>query len=333
MRKLLIKDAHIIRLLVILVFVAIIMIILRPTVFLSLANFQSMALQLSELGFLSIAAALVLMSGGIDLSVTGTASVSGIVAALIMSAFKSETSEAGIVTIVFACLVALCVGLLCGAVNAVLVANVGIPPMLATLGTMNLFTGIGIVLTEGSAISGLPRYFLILGNGQIFNTPIPFILFALACVIMAFFLNKTKLGYKLYIYGTNPIASFFSAVNNKKVVFSTYVLSGLVSAMAGLIMVSRINTAKADFGTSYGLQALLVAVLGGINPSGGAGKALGIFISIITLQFLSSGFNLLHVSTFLKDLTWGALLVFVMILNTRQSKKKKPLKAKTEATK
>ncbi len=325
LRKLLTRDRHLTRLLVILAAVTVVLSVLRPSVFLSAANFRSMAVQFPELGFLSIAAALVLMSGGIDLSITGTAVLSGIVAALIMRGTEQPT----IATIVLACAAALCVGLACGAVNAVLVAKVGIAPMLVTLGTMNLFTGIGIVLTEGSAITGFPEAFLAIGNGLLFGIPVPFLLFVAAIVILSFFLNRTKLGYKLYIYGSNPVASFFSAVNNTRVVLSTYILSGFVSAIAGIIMLSRINTAKADFGSSYGLQALLVAVLGGINPSGGSGKAVGILISIITLQFLSSGFNLLHVSTFLKDLTWGALLIFVMALNTLEPRRKGRGAAKT----
>lgn len=316
MEKLKIKDPHLLRLGIILAVVTIALSILKPSVFLSVANFQSMSLQFPELGFLSIASALVLMSGGIDLSITGTAALSGIVAALIMQAGGTAAQDVSIGTVMLACLCALCVGLACGAINAALVAKVGIAPMLVTLGTMNLFTGIGIVLTKGSALSRFPESFLAIGNGMVLGIPVPFLLFVAAIIVMAFFLNKTKLGYKLYVYGSNPIASFYSAIHNTKVVFSTYLLSGLISSIAGLIMVSRINTAKADFGSSYGLQALLVAVLGGVNPSGGSGKAIGIFLSIVTLQFLSSGFNLLHVSTFLKDLTWGALLVFIMALNT-----------------
>ena len=315
------KNRHIARLIGIMLFVFVVMSALNPTVFLSAANFQSMALQTPELGFLSIAAALVLISGGIDLSVTGTATLSGIAAALTMRSF-SAAGEAPLWAVLLACAAALVTGCVCGALNAVLVARVSIPPMLVTLGTMNLFTGVGIVLTRGSAISKFPFSFLQIGNGLLFGVPVPFLLFLGAIGVLAFFLNKTKLGFKLYVYGTNPVASFYSAINNTKVVFTTYLISGFVSSVAGLIMVSRVNTAKADFGASYGLQALLVAVLGGINPSGGHGKALGILSAIVTLQFLSSGFNLLHVSSFLKDLTWGALLVFIMVLNTLEPRKK-----------
>jgi len=290
--------------------------ILRPSVFLSAANFRSMAVQLPELGFLSIASALVLISGGIDLSITGTAVLSGIVAAIIMQMGDSSVSEPSLLVVAMACLAGLCIGVLCGAVNALLVAKAGIAPMLATLGTMNLFTGIGIVLTKGSALSGFPDLFLNIGNGLVFGIPVPMLLFIAAIMLLSFFLNRTKLGFKLYIYGSNPVASFFSAVNNTQVVLTAYLVSGFISSVAGIIMVSRINTAKADFGSSYGLQALLVAVLGGIDPSGGKGKAVGIFLSIVTLQFVSSGFNILHVSSFLKDLVWGLLLVLVMVLNT-----------------
>jgi len=275
-----------------------------------------MAVQLPELGFLSIASALVLISGGIDLSITGTAVLSGIVAAIIMQMGDSSVSEPSLLVVALACLAGLCIGVLCGAVNALLVAKAGIAPMLATLGTMNLFTGIGIVLTKGSALSGFPDLFLNIGNGLVFGIPVPMLLFIAAIMLLSFFLNRTKLGFKLYIYGSNPVASFFSAVNNTQVVLTTYLVSGFISSVAGIIMVSRINTAKADFGSSYGLQALLVAVLGGIDPSGGKGKAVGIFLSIVTLQFVSSGFNILHVSSFLKDLVWGLLLVLVMVLNT-----------------
>ncbi|MBC8536119.1 ABC transporter permease [Feifania hominis] len=321
------KDRHLTRLFAIFLVVTAVMCILEPELFLSVANFKSMSLQFPELGFLSIAAALVMMSGGIDLSVTGTAMLSGIAAALIMK--QNGGSEASVGVVLLAILAALAMGVVCGLINATLVARVGIVPMLATLGTMNLFTGAGIILTKGTAVTGFSGAFLAIGNGEVLGVPVPLILFVIAIGVLAFFLNRTKLGYKLCVYGTNPTASFYSAINNTKVVFSTYLVSGIVSSVAGIIMVSRVNTARADFGSSYGLQALLVAVLGGINPSGGGGRASGILLSIITLQFVSSGFNILRIDSVWKDLTWGALLVGIMVLNTvgaRRRPKKKPVK-------
>lgn len=313
------KTYHLARLLLIFLCTLFLISILAPSSFLTVTSFRSMAVQMPELGFLSIAAAMVLISGGIDLSVTGVAIFSGILSALILKMMGGV--EAAWPAVFFAILAALLTGVLCGLLNAALVAGLGLAPMLATLGTSNLFTGLGIVLSKGSAITGFPASFQKIGGGSLFGVPVPMVLFLAAIAGMAFLLNRSKYGFDLYMYGTNPTASFFSGVNNTKVVLVTYTLSGLISSVAGILMVSRINTAKADYGSSYGLQALLIAVLGGINPSGGSGRAIGLLLSIVTLQIISSGFNLMHVNSFIKDLTWGALLLVVMVWNYAQQAK------------
>lgn len=313
------KTYHLARLLLIFLCTLILISVLAPSSFLTVTSFRSMAVQMPELGFLSIAAAMVLISGGIDLSVTGVAIFSGIVSALILK--NMGGTEAGFPSVILAILAALLTGVLCGLLNAVLVAGLGLAPMLATLGTSNLFTGLGIVLSKGSAVTGFPESFQKIGGGSLLGIPIPMVLFLAAIAGMAFLLNRSKYGFDLYMYGTNPTASFFSGVNNTKVVLVTYTLSGIISSVAGVLMVSRINTAKADYGSSYGLQALLIAVLGGINPSGGSGRAIGLLLSIVTLQIISSGFNLMHVNSFIKDLTWGTLLLVVMVWNYVQQAK------------
>ncbi len=310
---------HLARLLLIFLTTLILISVLAPSSFLTGASFRSMAVQMPELGFLSIAAAMVLISGGIDLSVTGVAIMSGVLAALIMKMLGG--TEASSTVIIPAILAALGIGCLCGLLNAVLVAGLGLAPMLATLGTSNLFTGLGIVLSKGSAVTGFPSAFQMIGNGSFLGIPIPMILFLLAISGMAFILRRTKYGFRLFMYGTNPTASFFSGVNNTRVLFITYTISGIVSSIAGILMVSRINTAKADYGSSYGLQALLIAVLGGIDPSGGSGRAIGLLLSIVTLQIISSGFNLMHINAFIKDLTWGLLLLLIMVWNYARQRK------------
>ncbi len=315
-----VMDNHLARLFLIFLSALAVMSVLVPSTFLTAANFRSMSVQLPELGFLSIAAAMVLISGGIDLSVTGTAIFAGISSALILNTWGGSGASFGVVVLAVA--MALVIGIMCGTLNALLVTKLQIAPMLATLGTMNLFTGLGIVLSKGTAITGFPEVFQRIGNGSILGIPVPLVLFVLGISFMAFLLNRTKYGFNLYMYGTNSTASFYSRVDNTKVVFITYILSGMISSIAGIIIVSRINTAKADYGSSYGLQALVVAVLGGISPSGGSGKALGLLYSIMTLQVISSGFNLLHVNSFIKDLTWGVLLVVVMLWNQKRTGKK-----------
>lgn len=315
----LLKTTHLARLFLIFLTTLVLISVLAPSSFLTAASFRSMAVQMPELGFLSIAAAMVLISGGIDLSVTGVAILSGVLAALIMKAMGG--TEASPFVIIPAILAAVGIGCLCGFLNSVLVAGLGLAPMLATLGTSNLFTGLGIVLSKGSAVTGFPEAFQKIGNGSILGIPIPMILFVIAITGMAFLLKRTKYGFRLFMYGTNPTASFFSGINNTRVLITTYTISGFISSIAGILMVSRINTAKADYGSSYGLQALLIAVLGGIDPSGGNGRAIGLLLSIVTLQIISSGFNLMHINAFIKDLTWGLLLLIIMVWNYARQRK------------
>ena len=156
-KSILLKDKHQTRLFCAFALVLILMAILVPDKFFTVRNFQSMATQFPELGFLTIGAALVLITGGIDLSVCGTAVLSGIVAARILAG--NGGPEAGMGVVIGAVAVAILIGLVCGVLNAILVARFGIAPMLATLGTYNLYVGLGIVITGGSAISNFPRLF------------------------------------------------------------------------------------------------------------------------------------------------------------------------------
>lgn len=318
------KDDNLKRLLYITIFIFVVMSILAPQTFLSLRNFSSMAFQFPEFGLLSIAIMLAMLSGGIDLSVVGIANLSGIFAALIMT--KLAAAEVSGLALAFglllAVLAALLTGVLAGLLNGFLISKVGITPILATLGSMELFTGIAIVITKGYAIYGFPDIFLELGNGSILAFPLPFIVFLLYAFVFSIIMNKTSYGFKLYMMGTNEIAAKFSGLKNKLIILKTYVFSGILAASAGLILISRTNSAKADYGSSYTLQAILVVVLGGVNPNGGFGTVFGVSLAVISLQFLSSGFNILNISNFAKDFVWGALLLAVVAINYYFNKKK-----------
>ena len=273
---------------------------------------------------LAIAIMLSMLTGGIDLSVVGIANFSGILAALILSKWAPATGMTWPM-MGLAIIVSMLTGLLCGALNGFLIGRVEITPILATLGTMQLFTGISIVITKGYAITGYPEAFLFIGNGKLWIFPIPLVIFALFAVVFAFILRSTTFGIKIYMMGTNPTASLFSGVNNVRLILQTYMTTGVLASMAGLVMIARTNSAKADYGESYILQSVLIAVLGGVNPSGGFGAISGIVLAILSLQFLSSGFNMLRFSNFAKEFTWGMFLLFVMVFNyvmsTRKSKR------------
>jgi simple sugar transport system permease protein len=311
------KDADLMRLLIITILVFVVMSLLRPDRFFTLDNFSSMAFQFPEFGLLAIAIMLAMLSGGIDLSIVGIANLSGILAARILTTLvpAAATPAQAALYSALAFVVSLGAGVICGLVNGVLIAEVGITPILATLGTMQLYTGIAIVMTKGRAIYGFPEWFTFIGNGSVLGIPIPFIVFAVFCVIFAVILNRTSYGFKLYMLGTNPTASRFSGMNNVRVLLRTYILSGFLSAASGLVVMARTNSAKADYGTSYTLQIILIAVMGGVNPNGGFGNIFGLVLAILTLQFLSSGFNMLRFSNFFKEFIWGAVLLLVMVFN------------------
>ena len=313
------KDKNLFRLLLIMVFVFVLAASLKPDLFLRSNNFISMAKQFPEYGIMAIGISLTMITGGIDLAVVGIANLSAIIAAkfLISSVPAGASQEHTVGMIIAAVFIALAAGVLAGTVNGLFISKVGIPAILATLGTQLLFTGIAIVLTEGKPISRLPILYSQIGNSEIFNViPVPLIIFVIAAVTIGIVLSKTRFGMQVYMLGTNENAARFSGVNNTWILMRTYMISGVLSAAAGLIMMARANSAKADYGASYTLQCVLIAVLGGINPNGGFGTVQGVMVAVLILQFLSSGLNMFeNVSNFYRDIIWGGVLILVLIFN------------------
>ena len=317
MKNVLSRDGNLTRLCTMMVIVFIVMSILKPDLFPTFDSLVSMAFQFPEFGILAIAMMICMLTGGIDLSIIGIANLSSILAAVIMVNFVPEGAGTGQITmmVIIAVLAAACIGLVCGFINGMAISAFGIPPILTTLGSMQIFTGIGIIITKGKAIYGFPEGFTLLGAGSVLYIPIPLILFAIFIVFFSILLKKTSYGMQLYMMGTNPIAATYSGINNLKVTVKTYMYSGALAAFAGLLIASRTNSANAEYGSSYTLQALLVAILGGVNPNGGFGKVAGVVVAVLTLQFLSTGFNMLQISNFFKDFIWGAVLIIVMVTN------------------
>jgi simple sugar transport system permease protein len=306
------------RLAVIAVAVFVFMAMLSPDKFLSVQNMTSMAFQFPEFAILALAMTVTMLTGGIDLSVVGIANLSAIIAAMILTTVTGTGDGAGILMMAYAA--ALCVGLVAGLFNGVLVATLGLPPILATLGSGLIFTGIAIALTGGSAMMGFPPAAAWIGNSTVLGVPTPLILFALLAVAISLLLTRTGFGVKLRMYGANPLAARFAAINIDAMLIKVYMLSGALAATAGMVVMSRANSAKADYGSSYLLLAVLIAVLGGVNPYGGYGKVIGVVLAVLSMQFLSSGLNMVGVSNFARELIWGSLLIFVMIVNTWQAK-------------
>jgi simple sugar transport system permease protein len=276
-----------------------------------------MSFQFPELGILSLAMLFAMLTGGIDLSIVGIANLASILAAFVfIKLMPADASQSAVIVyIILAVILAVIVGMICGLLNGVLISKINVPPILATLGTMQLFTGISIILTQGTALIAFPEQYSVIGNGSIGQLGVPLIIFLLLVVFFAVTLRKTNYGINLYLIGSNSKAAIFAGINVSRILIMNYMMCGGLAGLTGIIMSSRTNAAKADYGNSYILQSILVAVLGGVNPNGGNGYAFGILISVLALQFLSSGFNMLRFSNFAKEFVWGVFLIAIMIVN------------------
>ena len=289
--------------------------ILSPNIFFSPNNFKSMSYQVPEIAILSIAVMLSMLTGGIDLSIVSISNAAALVAAYVMRSKSETTGSESLMWIIIACVLGILVGLIAGGINSILIAKLDVTPILATLATMTLFNGVAIGMTNGVSVSGLPESFMRVGNGTFFGIPTPFVLLLIIGGAVGVWINRTSLGLKVFLVGTNRKAAQYSVMGDRKVIAWVYVVSGLLSALAGLIIASRTSAASPDFGSSYILLAIVIVVLGGVNPMGGFGTVTGVILATIVLQMVSSGFNALRFSQFLYLAAQGGVLIFVMILN------------------
>jgi len=311
----LLADRKITQLLAITIGTLLVFSILSPNIFFSPNNFKSMSYQVPEIAILSIAVMLSMLTGGIDLSIVSISNAAALVAAYVMRSKSDTTGTESLMWIIIACVLGIIVGLLAGGINSILIAKLDVTPILATLATMTLFNGIAIGMTNGVSVSGLPESFMRVGNGTFFGIPTPFVLMIVIAGAVGLWINKTSLGLKIFLVGTNRKAAQYSVMGDRKVIAWVYLVSGLLSALAGLIIASRTSAASPDFGSSYILLAIVIVVLGGVNPMGGFGTVTGVILATVVLQMVASGFNALRFSQFFYLAAQGGVLIFVMILN------------------
>lgn len=327
-------DRHTLLLLAIAALIFIAFSLALPGKFLTVRNLQSMAVQFPEFGILAFAIMITMLTGGIDLSIVGTANLSAILAAMVLTRLAGPES-AGItlgLIIVLAIIVALLAGALCGLFNGYLISRIGITPILATLGTGSLYTGLSFVLTGGPAIA--TSHFEWLGSGSVLGIPFVVLIFIALAIFFGVLLNRTPFGFNIYMLGTNPTAARFSGINIDRVLLRTYLLAGIAAGIAAVVFVARANSAKPDFGSSYVLLTVLIAILGGISYTGGVGTITGMVLAVLTLQFLSTGLNMLMLelsgssaAIFFRQFAWGALLLIVMVVNYYADQRRQRLRS------
>lgn len=299
--------------------------ILRPGIFLSSVNLTNIGIAAPEIGLLALAVMIAMLTGGIDLSVVAIANGTAITVSSLYTAIATSQGQAAAEQMTPVIVLAgLAVGLLLGMVNGVLISVVGITPILATLGTMQVFNGLALVWTGGVTISGAPSALRAMGGTAVLGVPVLTIILLAGAAVLALLINRTPVGRKIQLQGANPLAARYSGISPRTTLMMTYVTSGLLSAVAGLLFLSRNPSASADYGSSYVLLVIVIVVLGGTNPMGGFATVLGVVLATLTLQVVSSGFTALRLSAYEYAIAQGVILIGVMVLDQIRFRRRPP---------
>ena len=243
---------------------------------------------------------MVILTGGIDLSVGSILGLSSVILAKLMVSG---------VSIPISIVLTLLTGMVLGLFNGFLINKVNISPLISTLGTMTIFKGITYIVTGGGTIYGFPKSFSFIGQGYIFGLPVPVIILILVYVFGFFILNNTRFGRYVYGIGGNEKASTLSGVDVVKVKYMVYMISGLLAALASVVMLSRINSALPNAGIGLEFDVVTAVVLGGISVNGGEGKLQGVIVGLLIIGILSNGMILLSVGEYFQTVVKGLVLL------------------------
>ncbi|MDM5340616.1 ribose ABC transporter permease [Fictibacillus enclensis] len=291
--------------------ILIVLSILSPQFF-TLANILNVLRQVSINALIAFGLTFVILTGGIDLSVGSMLALSGAITAGLM---------AGGTDPILAMLVGLAAGAVMGAINGLIITKGKVAPFIATLATMTVFRGLTLVYTDGKPITGLSDHmsFVLMGRGYFAGIPIPVIWMLASFAVLWFLLKKTTFGRRTYAIGGNEEASLLSGIKVDRIKVMIYSLTGLLSAFAGIILTSRLNSAQPTAGTAYELDAIAAVVLGGTSLSGGRGWIFGTLVGALIIGVLNNGLNLLNVSSFYQQVVKGGVILLAVLLDRKKA--------------
>ncbi len=286
--------------------------ILAPSKFLRPVNMLNIVLAISVTGLAAIAQTTIMISGGLDVSMSALVGLSSVVAALAVSTTGSWV--AGVVA-------GMLTGVLAGSLNGTLVTVGRINPVITTLATVSVFSGLAYLVTGGQAIGVSNDTFNMIGNGRVAGVPIPVIILAVVFTLMTIFLTRTDLGRNYYALGGNPDAARLAGINLNKYRMAVYMLGGLICGLAAVISTGRTNSGiPTTTQTDLNFQAITAAVLGGTALAGGKGTLWGTMLGVLIIGTLSNGMVILGVPIFYQMLARGLLLIFAVLLQTRRTR-------------
>lgn len=285
--------------------------ILNPS-FLEPLNLLNLLRQVAINALIAFGMTFVILTGGIDLSVGSILALSSaLIAGMIVSGIDP------ILAILIGCIL----GAVMGAINGLLITKGKMAPFIATLATMTIFRGLTLVYTDGNPITGLGENyaFQLFGRGYFLGIPVPAITMIISFAVLWVILHKTSFGRKTYAIGGNEKAALISGIKVPRVKVMIYALAGLLSALAGAILTSRLNSAQPTAGTSYELDAIAAVVLGGTSLSGGRGLIVGTLIGALIIGTLNNGLNLLGVSSFFQMVVKGVVILIAVLIDRKKS--------------
>ena len=280
--------------------------------FFTFENITNILRQISIVGISTVAMTMVILTGGIDLSVGAILALSSVsLAKMLVSGMNMY----------IAIIITLIGGISMGIINGFLINKLKISPLISTLGTTTIFRGLAYIITEGLPVYGFPKEFSFIGQGYILNIPVPVFILAGVYIIGFIVLYCTKFGVHVYGIGGSEKASLLSGVKVNLVKYKVYAISGLLAALAGVVSLSRINSGIPNTGSNFELDVVTAVVLGGISVSGGSGKLSGVIIGCLIIGILSNGMILLNIGEYYQMVVKGmVLLVAVGIDNYSKNK-------------
>jgi rhamnose transport system permease protein len=276
-------------------------------VFLTGRNVANLIAAVIEVAIMSLPMALIIIAGEIDLSVESMVGLSASILGALFAAGVPLPLTIGIVLIV---------GALGGLLNGVLVTRVGLPSLVVTLGTLALYRGLALVVLESRGVSNFPGWFTTFGFGTVPGLPIPwpFTLYLGLAVLLAIVLHRTWVGRQLYAIGKNQGAARYSGVRVTRIKLLLFVLSGFVAALAGVVLVARMSSARADVGSGLTLVVVTIVLLGGVDIFGGRGTIPGVVLAFFTLAVLGNVLRLTNVSSDIQSIAVGLLLIVSVVI-------------------
>lgn len=288
----------------------VIIISILNSAFLEPSNLFNLLRQVSINGLIAFGMTFVILTGGIDLSVGSTLALSSALVAILM-----VSGVDGIIAIIIGCIF----GAVLGAINGFLITLGKMAPFIATLATMTVFRGVTLVITDGNPITNLngSYAFQLFGRGYFIGIPVPAITMFITFIILYLILHKTIFGRQTYAMGGNEKAAFISGIKVNKLKVCIYGLAGLMSALAGAILTSRLNSAQPTAGMSYELDAIAAVVLGGTSLTGGKGRIVGTLIGVLIIGVLNNGLNLLGVSSFYQQVVKGVVIIIAVLIDRK----------------